>query len=155
MNRKGRRTLKKKHQATLHQYSISLVPITEDEYFQKTGKKFKENIISVYVSRYFFVQVYQDPLCKRISVNRNRLSNAGNWDQNISWEELQDVKNQVGFSTHDCVEIYPAERDEVNVSNMRHLWVMEEPLTFAWRKAKIEEANKKEAEDTDENSNNT
>ena len=133
MNRKERRSLKKKHKSTLHQYSLTMVPIKEDEYFGKTGKRFPENVISCFVSRYFFVQVCSDKGFKRISVNRNELSNTGMWTQNITWEELQEIKNEIGYEKFDCVEVYPAQKDEVNVSNMRHLWVMEEPVTFAWR----------------------
>lgn len=33
-----------------------------------------------------------------------------------------------------AVEIYPAERDIVNVANMRHLWVLPERLPFGWRR---------------------
>jgi len=34
----------------------------------------------------------------------------------------------------DAIEIFPADMDVVNVANMRHLWVMAEPVEFAWRK---------------------
>jgi len=155
VNRKGRRSLKKKHQATLHQYSLALTQITEEEYQKKTGRNFPKTVVSTFVSRYFFVQVHKDNDHTRISINRNKLSTAGNWEQNITWEELQDIKNQVGYAKHDCVEIFPMECDEVNVSNMRHLWVMPEPLPYAWRKAKIEEAKRKEAENANQNADNS
>ena len=29
---------------------------------------------------------------------------------------------------------YPADRDVVNVASLRHLWVLDEPPTYAWRK---------------------
>jgi len=133
MSRRTRRTLRKKHQATLDQYTRNLTKISEKDYEGKTGKPFPKDVVECYVSQSFFVQVHRENLMLRISVNRNRLSNAGGWEQNITWEELQDIKNTIGFNECDCVEIYPREFDEVNASNMRHLWVMPEALSFAWR----------------------
>jgi hypothetical protein len=47
---------------------------------------------------------------------------------------LQDIRNAVGFSERDAVEVFPAKNDTVNVANLRHLWIMPEPLAFAWRR---------------------
>ena len=33
-----------------------------------------------------------------------------------------------------AVEVFPADDQVVNVANMRHLWVLPEPLPFAWEK---------------------
>jgi hypothetical protein len=46
---------------------------------------------------------------------------------------LQRLKAECGYADRDAVEVYPRERDVVNVANLRHLWVMREPLAFAWR----------------------
>ena len=48
--------------------------------------------------------------------------------------ELQDIKRQAGLGDYMAVEIYPKDRDIVNVANMRHLWVLRDPLQFGWRK---------------------
>jgi hypothetical protein len=37
------------------------------------------------------------------------------------------------------VEIYPRDRDIVNIANMRHLWVMAEPLALGWFAAEGEQ----------------
>jgi hypothetical protein len=140
-NRKERRSLRKNHQATINKYPVNLTPVTEDEYYAKSGKRFANNLISCFVSRSFFVQVYSEGIYRRISVNRNKLNNNAQWEQNITWEELQSIKNEIGYSEKDCVEVYPASIDEVNVSNMRHLWIMDSPLPFAWRHKKEESKN--------------
>lgn len=44
------------------------------------------------------------------------------------------VRISSGFADSDAVEVYPAQTDVVNVANMRHLFVLPYPLTFAWRK---------------------
>lgn len=69
----------------------------------------------------------------RMSVNRTALTKDGNWDADIGWEELQRLKAEAGYGNMDAVEIYPSDKDVVNVANMRHLWILSEPLAFAWR----------------------
>ncbi len=58
----------------------------------------------------------------------------GDWAANITWEELQAIKNRIGYADKTAVEIFPAEKDTVNVANMRHLWILPESLTFGWKK---------------------
>lgn len=95
-----------------------------------------ENLIEVWRSRDFLVQVFaeRDGIV-RASVNRASV-NSGNdrWLDGITWDELQLIKREIGRGQLDAVEVFPADRDVVNVSNMRHLFIMDEPLTFAWRK---------------------
>lgn len=133
-NRKTRRRNKRNHNQTLKIYSENLKPITEQDYKERTGTGFPEHILKCYISRYFFVQIYHFPEKPiRISICRNELKTDGRWADNISWEELQIIKNEVGYPNSDCVEIYPAKADIINVANMRHLWVMDKKLSYAWR----------------------
>ena len=85
-------------------------------------------------SREFLVQIYSAPApaVVRLSVNRTTLSGE-RWSDGVSWDDLQRIKAECGYALHDAVEVYPDARDVVNVANMRHLWVMGEPLPFAWR----------------------
>lgn len=74
----------------------------------------------------------------RLTVQRTRssilLRPASRDDRSLSWEELQHVKDGVGFGEYWAVEIYPPAIDCVNVSNMRHLWLVEDvQVPFAWR----------------------
>ncbi len=86
-------------------------------------------------SRFFMVQLYQEAKgIIRLSVNRTELTSNGSWKGGISWDELQSLKNQAGFEAFDALEIYPAAEDVVNVSNMRHLWVVPGKLPIGWRR---------------------
>jgi hypothetical protein len=88
----------------------------------------------VWRSRAFLVQLFIEAEgIFRISVCRTS-HNGERWDENISWDGLQRLKAEAGFAGQDAVEVYPNERDVVNVANMRHLWVLPVPLAFAWRK---------------------
>jgi hypothetical protein len=88
-------------------------------------------------NRHYLVQEYAAPekaphvLC-RLSVNRALLNDRGDWLDGITWDQLQAVKAAVGYGDHDAIEVYPRERDVVNVANIRHLWVLREPLPWAW-----------------------
>jgi len=88
-------------------------------------------------NRHFLVQEYEPPekaphiLC-RLSVNRAVLNDSGGWLDGITWDQLQAVKAAVGYHAHDAIEVYPRQGDVVNVANIRHLWVLREPLAWAW-----------------------
>lgn len=94
-------------------------------------------LIEVWRSRDFLVQVYgeRDGIV-RMSVNRATLeAHTGRWHDNITWDELQRCKSEIGRGHLDAVEIFPADRDVMNVANMRHLFIMPELLPYAWRKS--------------------
>lgn len=93
-------------------------------------------MLKVFRSRGFLVQVHPAPApaIVRLSVLRSDLDRDGGWTADIAWEDLQRLKCEAGYGGHDAVEIYPPERDVVNVANIRHLWVLAGgSLPFAWR----------------------
>lgn len=94
-------------------------------------------LIEVWRSRDFLVQVYAErPGMVRASINRTTLSGPkGRWIDGISWDELQRIKREIGRGEQDAVEIYPADKDVVNVANMRHIFIMDAPLDYAWRRS--------------------
>jgi hypothetical protein len=90
--------------------------------------------IEVWRSRDFLVQIFDDgqPGILRMTVCRTKHS-GNNWHDNITWDELQALKHECGHGDLDAVEVYPRDRDVVNVANMRHLFIFAAPLPFAWR----------------------
>lgn len=85
----------------------------------------------------FYVEVYEAPdEMLRLSVNRTELEDSGRWKDGISWDDLQKIKSQLGYSDRDAVEVYPKDQDVINTANKRHLWVLPEgrALEFIWRK---------------------
>jgi hypothetical protein len=96
-------------------------------------------LVNVYRSREFLVQEYQvihDAVECRLSINRTSLDGK-RWAAEISWDDLQSIKNQCGYSCFDAVEIYPQHWNVVNVANMRHLWILKTEIPFKWSKDKI------------------
>lgn len=94
------------------------------------------SVIEVWKSARFLVQVYQEKGgVERITVNRVE-RDANGWVGVISWEELQDIKQQIGRGDRYAVEVYPRDCNVINVHNMRHLWVLPEPLDIGWQRSK-------------------
>lgn len=85
-------------------------------------------------SRDFLVQEFAAcaPAVVRLSVCRTSLA-GDRWQDGISWDELQRLKRECGYGNADAIEVFPADADVVNVANMRHLWVMADPVACAWR----------------------
>lgn len=88
--------------------------------------------LKVFRSRRFFIQVVLDRGHTRISVNRTQLDENFEYVQGITWDELFEIKNAVGYADKDCIEIYPAKKDLVNVANMRHLFVLDDRHPCNW-----------------------
>jgi hypothetical protein len=97
-----------------------------------------QGLIEVWRSREYLVQVYaEQPGIVRASINVTALdSKHGRWQDGIPWDDIQCIKREIGRGNKDAVEVYPADRDVVNVANMRHIWIFDEPLPYAWRRGK-------------------
>lgn len=93
-------------------------------------------LVEVWRSRDFLVQVFVEEggLVTRLSVNRTVLNpSTGRWLEGITWDDLQRLKRECGRGALFAVEVYPADRDIINVASIRHLWVLPQPLHFAWK----------------------
>jgi len=89
--------------------------------------------IEVWLSYSFLVQIFSEQNgIERMSVCRTERE-GHSWKENITWDDLQNLKNECGRGKKDAVELYPADKDVVNVANMRHLWIMPQPVSFVWR----------------------
>lgn len=90
---------------------------------------------AVFHSKKYLVQVFvESETTIRLSINRVTVNARGDWNDRLTWDELQAIKRDCGFGEALAVEIYPPDRDVVNVANMRHLWVTTRPLGFGWSK---------------------
>lgn len=109
-------------------YTSEFIEISKDTWPPHPG----EPPIKVFRNNKFLIQVYTEKnniirlsIC-RTTVNKERFNDG------ISWDELQSIKNNVGYADLQAIEIFPKERDLVNVANMRHLWVLPYTLEFGW-----------------------
>jgi hypothetical protein len=113
-----------------------LAPIPRDQW--PDSSRSNASLVRVLRSRDFLVQEYAAPAPARVrlSVLRTTLDpKAGRWVDGITWDDLQRLKGECGYADCDAVEVFPSAVDVVKVANIRHLWVMAEPVAFAWRSA--------------------
>jgi hypothetical protein len=95
-------------------------------------------LIGVWRSNRFLVQVFVEGNLRRLTINRAEIRNDGYWMDGITWDEMQRLKRECGYGDVDAVEIFPADKDLVDVQCMRHLWIMEGDLPFKWKQRKPE-----------------
>lgn len=113
-----------------HRWPAHLVKVPRDTW----PDCLPDRLFEVWRSRAFLVQVFREPDgVIRLSIMHTWVDDAGRAQDGIAWGELQRLKAECGFGDRDAVEVYPAERDVVNVANMRHLWILPTPLKFKWK----------------------
>jgi len=105
----------------------------------KDGADNSKAPLMAFRSREFFAAIYLDRYddrgeYMRLSVNRCKLDNDGQWVGDITWDELMEIKRATGFADAWFLECYPPEDEIVNVANMRHLFFLPKPPAFAWLK---------------------
>jgi hypothetical protein len=61
------------------------------------------------------------------------LSAENRWRDQITWDEIQRAKRDIGFGDQWALEAYPADEHVINVANMRHVWLVDEAPAWAWR----------------------
>lgn len=91
--------------------------------------------LKVWLSADYLAVLYQQRVDgnRRLTVNRTRRGRSTrpgqgtDWRDGITWDELQRVKNECLGPDVWCVECYPPASEVVDVNNMRHLWVLDEP----------------------------
>lgn len=136
MNRREIRDLQRRSREENRRWPAHLVQIPREDWAPGALAiaDYAEAVRAVWRSRAFLVQVCDEPGgVVRISVSTTAIDDNGRARDGITWDQLQQIKAAVGFADQDAIEIYPAARDVVNVANMRHLWVLPEPVSCAWR----------------------
>lgn len=110
-------------------YGEHMGPVPEQEWPIMPGMETEP--LMVWESRDYLAVLYQQKAngWKRLTVNSVR-RNGKSWRDGITWDELQRIKNECLGPETWCVENYPSDSKLVDVSNMRHLFVLDEPPEF-------------------------
>lgn len=130
MSRNERRAVRKElvKRARAYPEQLEVVPESEWPAMRPGG----EPPYALWRSRAFLVQGYQEPYCVRLTVVRVTMGADLQWQDGITWDELQQVKREAGYGDYYAVEVYPREKDVVCDCKMRHLWVLPNPLPIGW-----------------------
>jgi len=132
MNRRQIRNRHKILDQVNKQYTDQFVIIPPEDWPPQLPNE-KSIRLRVYRNNKFLVQIFNDNNRARISINRTIIKSNGHWADDITWDELQMIKSQIGFGDVMAVEIYPKDKDVVNVANMRHLWIIDDKTELGWR----------------------
>jgi len=119
------------------QFSETLVELPRENWESKSSQnRTTARRIAVWQSNRFLVQVFYEAPYVRISVNRTMINDQGHWVEGITWDELQTIKNTIGYADECAMELYPPASLVVNVANMRHLWISpaSPPPPFMWNR---------------------
>jgi len=111
-------------------YGLLFVRIPEEQW-----PKTEPRPVECFRNSQFLVQIFaHEDGASRMTICRTVIGDDGMWKDGIAWEELQSVKNQCGYAHCWAVEIFPPSQEVVNVANMRHLWLLPEAPSFAWKR---------------------
>lgn len=76
-------------------------------------------------SRDFVVQIIAGDDTMRLSISRTETdASTGRLRGGISWDDLQRLKAEAGYSDWYAVEVFPPDDKVINEQNMRHLWLL-------------------------------
>lgn len=134
MNRATRRhpKFRKEFAAEQAKQPNRLTPIPKEKWPECQGEAIP---IEAWRSKRFLVVLYVEPGDHiRMTINFCALGKSGGWQDGLFWEEIQQIKREIGRGEQWAVEIFPADSDLVNVANMRHIWLLDEPPLYGWRK---------------------
>lgn len=139
LNRRDRRAMVTYARQEAAKRPVTLTEIPRSDW-PSSQRLSPEAPTKAYQSREFLAQLYdagarEGRTTMRLSICRVTLKDDGRWEENLSWDELMRVKRECGFGDWYAVEVYPEDREIVNVANMRHLWLLSTPLTIGWFKA--------------------
>lgn len=107
---------------------IKMEKVPEGEWAHLNSHDSSNPVISVFKSDKFLVQIRRQRTSIRLSINKiAHTFEKGKpiWKDGITWDELQEIKNQCGFEKDWFSEYYPPRDEVVNIANIRHLWIMD------------------------------
>ena len=132
VNRQQRRQLQHEQHAHVRQLPERLTLIPRDEWPTVTPMPIKAWLCRRYVVQLYDAANATYPALLRLSVNRSRVSSGGGWKAEITWDELQAIKREIGYGHWYAVEVYPPDANVINVANLRHQWRLPTPLEIGW-----------------------
>lgn len=117
----------------------NFVRLPDSQLPMQHSKNPKSIATAVWRNERFLVQRFEvNPEVVRLTINRTWVKPDGEWEDGITWDELQDIKSALGFGDLLAIEIFPPQSAVVNDANMRHLWIflnVPKCLDFVWTKA--------------------
>ena len=104
---------------------------------QNQWRNIPKGLFEVWTNKDFLVQINKEASGIRITINKliyKVIKGEPIWDDGISWDQIQEIKSLVGYGDKWAVECFPPDQEVVNVANMRHIWILNNPPEYGWHK---------------------
>ena len=128
LNREQRRALEKAHKLLIQTYPDTLEPVPENSP-DVPYSSHPEDIKTIFRSKKFTVIQYKPNRLdgkQRFSITRNEWSSKERrYVGDITWDEIMEIKRQIGLGDVECWEYYPKDSEVINEANMRHIFFEE------------------------------
>lgn len=109
-------------------YNTLFVPIE--------GKHPNPDFVQAVRNKDFLVQIFKEKHATRLSINKTKLNKDGSaWEDGILWDDIQRIKRNLGYGDSCAIELYPPEKEVVNVANIRHIFIVENAPEFMWKRS--------------------
>lgn len=129
LNREQRRALEKVKRQLIASYPDTLEVVPEND-LNIPYSSHPQGIDKIYRSKKYTVSVWNVPAGKKLSISRNEWdSHTGRYKDQITWDEIMEIKRQVGFGEQNAVEFYPPDSEVINIANVRHIWLLPDEFT--------------------------
>lgn len=117
--------------------TFKMIEVPSSQWPDINANKTGSEVLAVFKSDRFLVQVRKHGPITRLAINKVKHSIVNGricWEDGITWDELQEIKNQCGFKDKWLIEYYPPADKVVNVANIRHLYVLDDEPIYSLEK---------------------
>ncbi len=131
LNREQRRALEKVKRQLIASYPDTLEIVTENDP-NLPYSSHPQDIEHIYRSKKYTVILWKIGvgfagynLGQRFSISRNEWNSKDRrYKDGLTWDEIMDIKREMGFGERTAIEYYPADSEVVNLANMRHVFLI-------------------------------
>lgn len=86
--------------------------------------------------KYLVMQFENESSAIRLSMCRTTVKGGNSlnpiWDDGLVWDEIQAIKQAIGYGDRRAYEVYPEDCKVVNVANLRHIWLPLDDPQIGW-----------------------
>lgn len=130
LNREQRRALEKVKRQLIASYPDTLEIVPENDP-NLPYSSHPQDIEHIYRSKKYTVILWKQGidhtllLGQKFSISRNEWdSKDRRYKDGLTWDEIMDIKREMGFGERTAIEYYPADSEVVNLANMRHIFLI-------------------------------
>jgi hypothetical protein len=112
---------------------LQVVPAAELPDVRNVAATMSCVVVGAWRSRHHLVVEYIEPTgFHRLTMQCAQVDAQGKWLQGLTWDTMMELKEQSGHGDKWGVECFPPIANVVNVSNLRHIFLLTEKPPYAW-----------------------